>query len=127
VTSYRYLDDTTVIATVDLSTGRVIKAETMQHLRTPLSDAEFEEAKALARGRSEEVKKLYQRFGDQVSVYPQFSQYRVKDDPRVHRVVHLAYRVGSQDLSYPRPMVDLTTRQVETPAPDAEPRPRTRR
>ena len=28
---------------------------------------------------------------------PQFSQFTVKDDPRVHRVVHLNYRVGKRD------------------------------
>ncbi len=44
---------------------------------------------------------------------------RSKNDPRVHRVVHLTYRVGKRDLSYPRPQVDLTTRQVETPEPRA--------
>ena len=64
------------------------------------------------------MKQLYERFGDQLSVYPQFSQFTVKDDPRVHRVVHLTYRVGKRDLSYPRPQVDLTTREVETPAPE---------
>ena len=71
----------------------------------------------LAREKSDEVKKLYERFGDQLNVYPQFSQFTVKDDPRLHRVVHLTYRVGKRDLSYPRPQVDLTTREVETPAP----------
>ena len=57
----------------------------------------------LAREKSDEVKRLYERFGDQLSVYPQFSQFTVKDDPRVHRVVHLTYRVGKRDLSYPAP------------------------
>ena len=57
----------------------------------------------MARERSEQVKALYQKFGDKLSVYPQFSQYTAKDDPRVHRVVHLTYRVGTKDLSYPRP------------------------
>ena len=42
---------------------------------------------------------------------------RVEDDPRINRVVHLTYRVGKRDLSYPRPQVNLTTRKVETPAP----------
>ncbi len=73
----------------------------------------------MAREKSDEVKQLYERFGDQLSVYPQFSQFTVKDDPRIHRVVHLTYRVGKRDLSYPRPQVDLTTREVETPAPSS--------
>jgi hypothetical protein len=124
VTSYRYFDDITVFTTVDLGTGRVVKVDAAQHLRTPLSDAEFEEAKALARERSEPVKALHDRFGDQVTVYPQFSQFTRKDDPRIHRVVHLTYRVGKRDLSYPRPEVDLTTREVETPGPIAEPAPK---
>ncbi len=72
----------------------------------------------MAREKSAEVKQLYERFGDQLSVYPQFSQFTVKDDPRVHRVVHLTYRVGKRDLSYPRPQVDLTLREVETPGPE---------
>jgi len=89
-------------------------------MRTPLSEAEFEEAQVLARERNDVVKQLYEKYGDQVSVYPQFSQYNKHDDPRVHRVVHLTYRIGKRDLSYPRPQVDLTTRQVETPAPEPE-------
>jgi hypothetical protein len=75
----------------------------------------------VAREKSEEIKKLYEQFGDQLKVYPQFSQFTVKDDPRLHRVVHLNYRIGKHDLSYPRPQVDLTSRQVETPAPEVDP------
>jgi hypothetical protein len=112
VTSYRYFDDMTVFSTIDLGSGRVVKVDAVQHLRTPLSDTEFEEAKELARAKSDEVKRLIDRYGDRVSVYPQFSQYAVKDDPRIHRVVHLTYRLGKRDLSSPRPEVDLTTRTL---------------
>jgi hypothetical protein len=122
VTSYRYFDDITVFSTVDLATGKVVDVQAAQHIRTPLSEAEFEEAQALARDKNDIVKQLNERYGDQVSVYPQFSQYTKPDDPRIHRVVHLTYRVGKRDLSYPRPQVDLTTRQVETPAPEPEPK-----
>ena len=118
VTSYRYFDDITVFSTIDLGTGQVVKVEAAQHLRTPLSQVEFDEAQEMARDKIDEVKQLYERFGDQISVYPQFSQFTIKDDPRVHRVVHLNYRVGKRDLSYPRPRVDLTTRQVELPEPE---------
>jgi hypothetical protein len=124
VTSYRYFDDITVFATVDLGMGRIVNLEAAQHLRTALSDEEYEEAKALAKERSVQVKALYQRFGDTLSVYPQFSQFTVKNDPRIHRVIHLTYRVGTKDLSYPRPVVDLTTREVVTPAPEAFPKQR---
>jgi hypothetical protein len=128
VTSYRYFDDITVFSTIDLATSRVVKVEAAQHLRTPLSEAEFDLAKEMARDKSDLVKQLYERFGEQVSVYPQFSQFNLKDDPRVHRVVHLTYRVGKRDLSYPRPEIDLTTRQVEIPAPqEPEPAPKPRR
>jgi hypothetical protein len=129
VTSYRYFDDLTVFSTVDLATGRVVNVEAAQHLRTPLSDAEFEDAKELARDKSDAVKRLYERFGKELSVYPQFSQFTGKDDPRMNRVVHLTYRVGKRDLSYPRPEVNLTTNEVETPPPerDAEPAPKPRR
>ncbi len=122
VTSYRYFDDITVFSTVDLNTGKIVDVQAAQHVPTPLSDGEFDEAVDLAREKSDEVKRLYERFGDQLTVYPQFSQYVVKEDPRRHRVVHLNYRVGKRDLSYPRPQVDLTTRAVVVPAPEAEPK-----
>jgi hypothetical protein len=121
VTSYRYFDDITVFATVDLGTRKVVDLQAAQHMRTALSDEEYEEAKKLALQRSEPVKALYQRFGEKLSVYPQFSQYATRDDPRVHRVVHLTFRVGTKDLSYPRPAVDLTTREVTTPLPEEFP------
>lgn len=43
VTSYRYFDDITVFATVDLGAGRIVNLEAAQHLRTALSDEEYEE------------------------------------------------------------------------------------
>lgn len=121
VTSYRYFDDTTMFATVDLKTGRVVEVQTGQHVPTPLSDGEFLEAVAMAKERSDEVRRLHERFKDQLSVYGQFSQFVVEGDTRRHRVVHLNYRVGKRDLSYPRPQVDLTTRRVTVPAPEADP------
>ncbi len=124
VTSYRYFDDITVFATVDLGARRIVNLEAAQHLRTALSDEEFEEAKTLARERNDEVKALYQKFGDKLSVNTQFSQFTLKDDPRIHRVLHFTYRVGTRDLSYPRPIVDLTTREVTVPAPEVFPKPR---
>jgi hypothetical protein len=127
VTWYRYFDDITVFSTVDLGTAKVVAVEAVQHLRTPLSDAEFEEAQELARAQSDEVKQLYERFGKELSAYPQFSQYTLEHVPRIIRVVHLTYRVGKRDLSYPRPQVNLTTREVETPAPEADDEPRERR
>jgi hypothetical protein len=127
VTSYRYFDDLTVFSTIDLSTGKIIEIQAAQHIPTPLSDGEYEEAIELGRDKSDEVKRLYERFGDQLTVYPQFSQFTVKDDPRRHRVVHLNYRVGKRDLSYPRPQVDLTTREVVIPAPEPEPKAPARR
>jgi hypothetical protein len=127
VTSYRYFDDITVFSTIDLTTGKVVDVQAAQHVPTPLSDGEFDEAVERAREKSDEVKRLYQRFGDELTVYPQFSQFVVKDDPRRHRVVHLNYRVGKRDLSYPRPQVDLTTREVVVPAPEEEPKAPVRR
>jgi hypothetical protein len=120
VTWYRYFDDITVFSTVDLGKGKVVAVEAVQHLRTPLSNSEFEEAQELARDQSDEVKQLFERFGKELSAYPQFSQYTLEDDPRVVRVVHLNYRVGKRELSYPRPEVNLTTRKVEVPRPDVE-------
>ena len=121
VTTYRYFDDLTVFSIVDLRTGRVVEVQLAEHIPTPLSDGEYEEAIALAREKSDEVRRVYERFGDRLTVYPQFSQFTVKDDPRRHRVVHLNYRVGKRDLSYPRPQVDLTTREVVVPEPEAAP------
>ncbi len=109
---------------MDLASGRVVHLETAQHLRTHLSDAEFEEARKLARERSEPVQALYRKFGDALAVNTQFSQFTVKGDARIHRALHLTYRVGTRDLSYPRPIIDLTTREVTTPAPEEFPRPR---
>jgi hypothetical protein len=126
VTSYRYFDDITVFSIIDLGTGRVVDVQAVQHFHTPLSDDEFDEAQALAREKSDEVKKLYERFGEDILVDPQFSQFSLKDDPRVHRVVHLIYRVGKRELSYPRPQVDLTTREVDVPAPEPQPKERRR-
>ncbi len=126
VTLYRYFDDITVFSTIDLGTGKVVDVQAAQHLRTPLSDAEFEEAQALAREHNPEVQRLYERFGRQVTAYPQFSQFTLEGDPRIHRVVHLTYRVGKRELSYPRPQVDLTIRTVETPAPEVEPKAKVR-
>ena len=128
VTSYRYFDDITFYATVNLNTGRVVDVQAAQHIPTPLSDSEFDEAVAAAREKSDEVKKLYETYGEQLKVYPQFSQYTVKDEPRVHRVVYLNYRLGKHDLSYPRPQVNLTAREVRTPDPEPDPdRPRRKR
>ena len=128
VTWYRYFDDITVFSTVDLGKAKVVAVEAVQHLRTPLSNGEFEEAQELAREKCDEVKQLYERFGKQLSAYPQFSQYTREDDPRVVRVVHLTYRVGKRDLSYPRPEVNLTMRTVQVPRPDVEnlPEPKTK-
>ena len=120
VTSYRYLDDTTIYATVDLATGQTIDVKAVQHMQTPLSDGEYEAAKALARERSDDVKALYKQFGDRVEVYPQFSQYTPDGETRVHRVVHLLYRIDKRDLSAPKPVVDLTTRKVIVPRPEGE-------
>ena len=126
VTLYRYFDDITVFSTIDLGTGKVVDVQAAQHLRTPLSDAEFEEAQALAREHDQDVQRLFERFGRQVTAYPQFSQFTLEGDPRIHRVVHLTYRVGKRELSYPRPQVDLTIRTVETPAPEVEPKAKVR-
>ena len=122
VISYRYDDDTTVYATVDLATGRTVDISSAQHMRTPLSDGEFEAAKALARDQVEEVRALQARYTGRIETYCQFSQYVPEGEERVHRVVHLLYRVDKRDLSAPRPVVDLTTRTVVVPPPEAEDR-----
>ena len=118
VTYYRYFDDLTVTAVVDLETGKTTSLDAAQHVRTPLSSEEYEAAKALAKEKSEEVKALFEKYGDKLSVYPQYSQYQPEGDPRNHRVVHLTYRVGKRDLSAPRPVVDLTTMTVDVPKPN---------
>ncbi len=120
VTTYRYQDDTTVYATVDLATGRAIDVKTIQHMQTPLSDGEFKAAQALALEKSDEIKALFKQFGKRIDVYAQFSQYTPDGETRVHRVVHLLYRVDKRDLSAPRPVVDLTTQSVLVPKPEAE-------
>jgi len=123
VTSYRYFDDTTVYAVVDLATGKPVEVTTSRHTQTPLSDGEYEAAKTMAREGTDEVKALYARFGKRLEVYPQFSQYTPDGETRVHRVVHLLYRVDRRDLSAPRPVVDLTTRKVVIMRPEGQPEP----
>ena len=116
VTSYRYFDDITVFSTVDLATGQGRgRRGGPAHPRRPLS------RRRVRGGRSRWLATRATRSSGCTSgsarssrVYPQFSQFVVKDDPRRHRVVHLNYRVGKRDLSYPRPQVDLTTREVES-------------
>ena len=122
VTSYRYLDDTTIYATVDLATGKTIDVQAVQHMQTPLSDGEFQAARTLARERSDDVQALYKQFGDRVEAYCQFSQYTPDGETRVHRVVHMLYRIDKRDLSAPRPVVDLTTQKVIVPRPEGEER-----
>ena len=117
VTYYRYFDDLTVTAVVDLETGKTTALDAAQHVRTPLSSEEYEFAKARAKEKSDEVKALFAKYGDRIDVYPQYSQYTPDGETRNHRVVHLTYRVGGRDLSVPRPMVDLTTLKVEVPKP----------
>ena len=118
VTIYRYADDTTVYSVVDLASGKAVDVQTARHMRTPLSDGEFQAAKDLAREKLPEVRELLEKFGDRVTVYPQFSQYKPENEDRVHRVVHVLYRVDKRDLSAPRPVIDLTTRTVRLPDPD---------
>ncbi len=123
VTTYRYFDDATIYTTVDLESGEALEVETAQHMPTPLSDGEYEAAKKLAREKSEEVKALHEKFGKRLEAYAQFSQYVPDGETRVHRVVIILYRVDKRDLSAPRPVVDLTTREVtinNPPAAEAE-------
>ena len=89
-------------------------------MQTPLSDGEFKAAQALALDKSDEIKALFKQFGKRIEVYAQFSQYTPDGETRVHRVVHLLYRVDKRDLSAPRPVVDLTTRGVLVPKPQPD-------
>lgn len=118
VTTYRYFDDTTILTTVDLATGKAVDVQTAQHMRTQLSDEEYLEAQKLAREQVADVKLIYAKIGeDDVDVFPQFSQYAPDGSETIHRVVHLTYRVKGRDLSAPKPMVDLTARTVEVRKP----------
>ena len=119
VTIYRYEDDSTVYSTVDLASGRVVESQTAQHARTPLSDGEYQSAQELASEQVAEVRELKAKFGPRLTTYAQFSQYTPEGEDRVHRVVHILYRVDKRDLSVPRPVVDLTTQTVKVPAPEA--------
>ena len=119
VTIYRYEDDSTVYSVVDLASGKVVDSQTTQHARTPLSDGEYQAAQDLATERVAEVRELKAKFGKRLSTYAQFSQFTPEGDERVHRVVHILYRVDKRDLSAPRPVVDLTTQTVTVPAPEA--------
>jgi len=118
VTTYRYEDDSTTYSVVDLASGQVVDTQTARHMRTPLSDGEYKYAQDLAVERVAEVRDLRQKFGPRLETYAQFSQYTPEGDDRVHRVVHILYRVDKRDLSAPRPVVDLTTLTVTVPTPE---------
>ena len=119
VTIYRYEDDSTVYSVVDLASGRVVDSQSSRHVRTPLSDGEYKYAQDLAAERVTEVRELRQKFGTRLETYAQFSQFIPEGEDRVHRVIHILYRVDKRDLSAPRPVVDLTTQAVTVPAPEA--------
>ena len=118
VTTYRYFDDTTILTTVDLATGKAVDVQTAQHIRTALSDAEYAEAQRLAREQVADVRLIYDKIGEaDVEVFPQYSQFSPAGSETIHRVVHLTYRVRGRDLAAPKPMVDLTARTVEVRKP----------
>ena len=63
--------------------GQGRRVEALQHLAdATFRSSEFEEAQELAREKSDEVKQLYERFGKELSAYPQFSQFTLEDDPQ---------------------------------------------
>ena len=84
VTSYRYFDDITVFATVDLErAGR--QSEAAQHLRTALSDEEYEEAKALAESAASRSRRFTRSSATSLCQPPVQSvhrQGRSEDPPR---------------------------------------------
>ncbi len=85
VTSYRYFDDITVFTTVDLGTGRVVDVQAAQHLRTALSEGEYEAAKAMARSaqRASEgvVREIWRQAIRLSSVQPVHTQGRPASSP----------------------------------------------
>ncbi len=116
ITHYQADGDVTILATVDLTTNKVIREEHIQNLATPLSQDEIDLAEKLARARPE-VKKLLAPHGDKVEVQALLSRAALRTDPAFgHRVVHLLFRVGPDYLGT-RVAVDLTTDQATIEAP----------
>ena len=75
VTSYRYFDDITVFSIIDLETGAWSETPGAQHLHTPLSDDEFDEAQTLAREKATKSNSFTSDSARHMRVNAQFSQY----------------------------------------------------
>ena len=82
MTSYRYFDDITVFSTVDLEPAGSSRSRPPSICATPLSQSEFEEARRWPAKKATRSSGSTSDSATSSSVYPQFSQFTVKDDPR---------------------------------------------
>lgn len=113
LTVYRYREDTTIFATVDLNTEKPVKVETVAHRATRLAEEEAAAAKKLALA-DPQVKKALAPVGGKAEIGTLHPYVPASDtDPgRGRRLVRLSFRVGDDYLAAPRVTVDLTARTV---------------
>ena len=119
VTSYRYFDDITVFSTIDLGSGQVVGSRPPSICARRFPTDEFDEAQELAREKSDEVKQLYERFGEQITclsaVQPVHRQGRPEGQPR--RASELSRRQARPELSAPAGQPDDTQGRGSAPEP----------
>jgi len=110
VIHYRYRGDETILTTVDLRHGEVLKREILVQFPTALAQEEITRAEEMARADS----RLQGLFAAQrLHVEARPLQAAAPQDPLFgHRVMHLLLRNGNAYLTTPRVLVDLSTETV---------------
>jgi hypothetical protein len=112
VTHYQYEGDMAIFSTVNLTQSAVVNVERVPHVPVPLSEQEFVRAKTLALAHPD-VKTQVGSYSDRLTIEALLTRSPMETDPLYgHRVVSLLFRVGSDYLSMPEVVVDLTTEKV---------------
>jgi hypothetical protein len=112
VTHYQYEGDMAIFSIVNLTQSAVVNVERVPHVPVPLSQQEFARAKTLALAHPD-VKAALDPYRDRLAIEALLTRTPAEKDPLYgHRVVSLLFRVGSDYLTAPEVMVDLTTEEV---------------
>lgn len=112
VTHYQYEGDMAIFSTVNLMQSAVVNVERVPHVPVPLSQQEFVRAKTLALAHPDVMAKV-DSYRDRLTIEALLTRSPMETDPLYgHRVVSLLFRVGSNYLSIPEVVVDLTTEKV---------------
>lgn len=112
VTHYQYDGDMAIFSIVNLTQSVVVNVERAPHVPVPLSQQEFARAKTLALAHPD-VKSALDPYRDRLTIEALLTRTPAEKDPLYgHRVVSLLFRLGSDYLTMPEVMVDLTTQEV---------------